>query len=41
MNPLKRKSASKRKGAKTFKRHVAHTKSINIKGAPMRGGIRL
>ncbi|WNK13016.1 MAG: hypothetical protein [Microvirus sp.] len=36
-----RYGVNKHRSAKQFKRHVGKTKSINLKGAPMRGGIRL
>lgn len=36
-----RHHVSKHKSAKKFRHHVSHTKSINMSGAPMRGGIRL
>lgn len=32
---------NKHRSAKKFKRQVGKTKVINMKGAPMRGGIRL
>lgn len=41
MRPLKRKGVAKGKSAKHFRRHVRHTKAPNMRGAPMRGGIRL
>jgi len=40
MRPLKRHMVKKGKSARKFRRHVGHTKAINMKG-PMRGGIRL
>lgn len=36
-----RHPVNKHKSAKQFKRNVGKTKSINLRGAPMRGGIRL
>lgn len=36
-----RKPVNKHASAKQFKRHVGKTKAINMRGAPMRGGIRL
>ncbi|QXP08446.1 MAG: hypothetical protein [Arizlama microvirus] len=36
-----RKSVNKRASAKVFKRHVGKTNVLNMKAAPMRGGIRL
>lgn len=38
---VKRKPVSKFKSAKSFKRNVAHTKSVNVRAAPQRGGWRL
>ena len=38
---MHRHHVNKRKSAGTFRKHVSHTKSINMRGAPMRGGIRL
>lgn len=37
----KRKKMYRRKDRKVFKATAAKTKAINIKAAPMRGGIRL
>lgn len=36
-----RKSVNKHKSARVFRKHVTHTKAINMRAAPMRGGIRL
>jgi len=36
-----RRPVNKHKSAKQFKRNVGKTKGINLRGAPMRGGIRL
>jgi len=36
-----RHNVNKHKSAKTFRGHTKKTKAINMKGAPMRGGIRL
>lgn len=36
-----RKRVNKRHSAAKFRHGVSHTKSINLRGAPMRGGIRL
>lgn len=36
-----RRPVNKHKSAKTFKKHVSKTKSVNMRAAPMRGGIRL
>lgn len=41
MRPLKRQGTSKRHDARKFNRNVGHTKAMNVKGNPMRGGIRL
>lgn len=38
---MKRKPVSKYRSAKKFRRDVGKTKGINMRGAPMRGGIRL
>lgn len=37
----RRFNVSKGKSASKFRRQVSHTKAINLRGAPMRGGIRL
>jgi hypothetical protein len=36
-----RKPVNKHRSAKQFKHNVGKTKAINMRGAPMRGGIRL
>lgn len=36
-----RRHVNKRAGARVFKHHVKRTKVVNMKAAPMRGGIRL
>lgn len=36
-----RKPVNKRAGARSFRKSVGRTKTINMRGAPMRGGIRL
>lgn len=41
MNPLKRKSVSKRGSARQFHNAHHHTKAVNLAPAPMRGGYRL
>lgn len=41
MRPLRRGFVNKRKSAGRFRRHSNRTKSLNMKAAPMRGGIRL
>lgn len=38
---MHRHGVNKFKSAKKFKSHVGKTKAINMRGAPMRGGIRL
>lgn len=38
---MRRMKVSKHGSAKKFRKHVSHTKSINMRAAPMRGGIRL
>lgn len=41
MRPVKRYGVSKGHSASKFRHHVSHTKAINLKAGPMRGGIRL
>lgn len=41
MRPSKRYGVNKGKSARTFRGHTSKTKGLNMKGAPMRGGIRL
>lgn len=41
MRPLYRSPVSKGRSAGKFRSQVSRTKSINMRGAPMRGGIRL
>lgn len=36
-----RKRVNKHKSAAKFRSHVGHTKLVNLRAAPMRGGIRL
>lgn len=36
-----RRPVSKHGSARKFRRNISHTKAINLRGAPMRGGIRL
>lgn len=38
---MHRMPVNKHKSAKQFKKHVGKTKSVNMRAAPMRGGIRL
>lgn len=41
MRPTKRYGVNKHKSARQFRGNVRHTKSLNVSGMPMRGGIRL
>lgn len=41
MRPSKRYGVNKRASAGKFRRNVGRSKVMNLKGAPMRGGIRL
>jgi len=41
MRPLRRGHVNKGKSAGKFRRHAGRTNARNMKGAPMRGGIRL
>jgi len=41
MRPVKRYGVSKGRSAGKFRHQVSKTKSVNMRGAPMRGGIRL
>jgi len=38
---MHRKGVSKKKSARTFRRHSSRTKSPNMRSAPQRGGWRL
>ena len=38
---LHRRHVNKRKSARSFRKHSARTKYLNVKPGPMRGGIRL
>lgn len=38
---MKRYAVNKGKSARSFNRQDGRTKAINLRGAPMRGGIRL
>lgn len=38
---MHRKAVNKQKSANKFKKNVSRTKYANMKGAPMRGGIRM
>jgi len=40
MRPVSRRSTSKSKSAKSFRRNVSRTKSANIAPPPTRGGYR-
>lgn len=41
MRPLRRVNQNKSKASSTFKRHVGHTKAVNVAPPPQRGGYRL
>lgn len=41
MRPSKRYGVNKRRSAGQFRGQTRRTKSVNLRGAPMRGGIRL
>lgn len=41
MRPLARRGSNKHRAARSFRRSVGRTKVLNLRGAPMRGGIRL
>lgn len=41
MRPLKRGFVNKKSSARSFRKNTKYTKSPNIRGNPMRGGIRL
>lgn len=41
MNPSSRRPVNKRSSAKKFRKGASKTKYANMRGAPMRGGIRL
>lgn len=41
MRPLKRFGVNKGKSAGHFRRNTRRTKAANMRGSPMRGGIRL
>ena len=38
---MRRMPVNKHKSARQFKKNVGKTKAVNMKAAPMRGGIRL
>lgn len=41
MRPVKRHGVSKGRSAGQFRRSTTRTKGVNMRAAPMRGGIRL
>lgn len=41
MRPLRRSGVNKRRSAGKFRRQSGRTNGRNMKGSPMRGGIRL
>lgn len=41
MRPLRRGGVNKKRSARSFRRGTSRTNVMNLKGAPMRGGIRL
>lgn len=41
MRPSFRRPVNKKRSARSFRKGASRTKSINMRGAPMRGGIRL
>lgn len=41
MRPLSRRPVNKGRSARKFRRQASRTKSVNLKGLHMRGGIRL
>lgn len=41
MRPVSRSGVSKHRSAKQFRRNSSTTAAANMRGAPMRGGIRL
>lgn len=41
MRPSSRRSVSKGRSARKFRRQAGRTKAVNIRGPLMRGGIRL
>jgi len=41
MRPLRRSAVSKAGSSRHFRHQVGRTKGANVRGAPMRGGIRL
>lgn len=41
MRPVARGNVNKQSQARNFRHNVGKTKSINVRGMPMRGGFRL
>jgi len=41
MSYTRRRPVNKRRSARAFRKDMSRTKALNMKGAPMRGGIRL
>lgn len=41
MRPSSRRPVNKKRSARVFRKGAGRTKAINMRGAPMRGGIRL
>lgn len=41
MRPLRRNGVNKGRSSRRFASHTRRTKGLNMRGAPMRGGIRL
>lgn len=41
MRPSRRHGVNKGRSAKRFRKHVSHTKAVNVKPGLARGGIRL
>lgn len=40
MRPVSRQRVNKQRSARQFRRNTSRTKSPNVRGAPMRGGLR-
>lgn len=41
MRPLRRSGVNRGRAARSFRRQSGRTNRLNMRGAPMRGGIRL
>lgn len=41
MRPVRRAGVDKSRSARKFRRNISRTRGVNMRGAPMRGGIRL